>query len=163
MSFSIIAAIAKNGVISKNNKMPWNIPEDLAYFYKMISGKTIIMGRKTFESIGHPVKNSENVVLSHDQSLHLPGCVVVHSFAEILRRFENRSDEIMIIGGAAIFEYFLPKVSRMYLTLINQEVDGDIYFPKWEQKDWIMSHKRDAEFGIYSYSFVVLERKIGKL
>ena len=159
MSFSIIAAIAKNGVIGKNNKVPWDIPEDLKFFYKIIRGKPVVMGRKTYESLGGgPIKNSENVVLSRNQSLQLPGCVVVHSFAEVLTRYQNVSEEVIIIGGVPIYEQFLPLANKMYLTLIDQDVVGDVYFPEWRKEEWIVIDKRSSKFGKYSYSFVVLQR-----
>ncbi len=160
MPFSIIAAIAKNGVIGKDNKIPWDIPEDLEYFYKTICGKPVVMGRKTYESIGKPIKNSENIVLSHNQSLVLPGCTVFHSVSDVLARYQNVDVEVMIIGGASIYEQFLPYADTMYLTFIANDISGDSYFPRWEKKDWIVIDKREAKLEKYSYSFVVLRRQI---
>ncbi len=159
MSFSIIAAVAKNGVISKDNKLPWNIPEDRDYFYKIIYGKPVVMGRNTYEALGRPIKGSENVVLSHNKELRLPGCVVVHSFADVWRRYQNVAIEVMIIGGAAIYKDFLPLANKMYLTLIDNVIVGDVYFPKWHEEEWRIIDRRSSRFGEYSYSFLVLQRR----
>lgn len=159
MSFSIIAAVAKNGVISKANKLPWNIPEDRDYFYNIIYGKPVVMGRNTYEALGRPIKGSENVVLSRNKELRLPGCIVVHSFADVLRRYQNGATEVMIIGGAAVYEYFLPLANKMYLTLIDNEIAGDVYFPKWHKEEWLIIDKRSSKCGEYSYNFLVLQRK----
>jgi dihydrofolate reductase len=157
MSFSIIAAIARNGIIGKGNKIPWDLPEDLEYFYKLIRGKPVVMGRKTYESLGNPIKNSENIVLSCNQSLQLPGCVVVHSIADVLTQYQNVVEEVIIIGGTLIYEQFLPLVDKMYLTLIDNDVDGDAYFPEWQKGEWIVTDRKNSKFGMYSYSFVVLQ------
>ncbi|MBU0744162.1 MAG: dihydrofolate reductase [Gammaproteobacteria bacterium] len=158
MSFSIIAALAKNNVIGKDNKLPWNIPEDLAHFYSVVNGKPVVMGRRTYEAMGGPIKNSENIVLSCDQSLKIPGCVVLHSIDEVLDRYKNSSQEIMVIGGVPIYEKFLPLVDKMYLTFVNHYVDGDLYFPKWKDDDWVVTSKQDFKSDLYFYSFVILKR-----
>ena len=161
MSFSIIAAIAANNVIGKDNKLPWNIPEDLAHFYKIIYGKPVVMGLKTYESIGGAIKNSQNIVLSRNHSLQLSDCVVVHSVSDVLDLYQDYTKEVMVIGGADIYQQFLPFVDRMYLTFIHKDIDGDVYFPKWQKDEWIVTDKRDSKSSLYSYSFVVLQKKQG--
>jgi dihydrofolate reductase len=159
MPYSIVAAIAKNGVIGKDNKLPWDIPEDLAYFYKLVSGKPVVMGHKTYESIGGPIINAKkNVVLSRDRLLQLPRCMVVHSISDVLALYRNSIEEVMIIGGASIYEQFLPFANKMYLTFISNDISGDVYFPKWQPEEWLVTDKRNSQFGEYSYSFAVLAR-----
>ncbi len=132
MSLSIIAAIASNNVIGKNNKLPWHIPEELEHFYKIVYGKPVIMGRKTYESIGKPIENSLNIVLSHNTSLQLADCKIINSVTAVLDLYKDA----MIIGGESIYRQFLPFVNKMYLTFINQQFDGDAYFPKWQINEW---------------------------
>ena len=117
------------------------------------------MGHKTYDSIGHPIKNSKNIVLSRDHSLRLPDCSVLHSVQEVLDLYQSDDQEIMIIGGTSICEQFLPFVDKMYLTFIHSNIDGDTYFPKWEKNEWEIIDQRDSKSDLYSYSFVVLERR----
>ena len=159
MSFSIIAAIAANNVIGKDNKLPWNIPEDLEHFYTLVYGKPVVMGNKTYESIGSAIKNSQNIVLSRNHSLQLSDCVVVHSVSEVLDLYQDYTKEVMVIGGADIYKQFLPFVDRMYLTFIHGDISGDIYFPKWKKDEWVVTDKRNSKTNLYSYSFVVLQKK----
>ncbi|MDR1012403.1 MAG: dihydrofolate reductase [Coxiellaceae bacterium] len=163
MPFSIVAALTHNNVISKNNKLPWDIPEDLEYFYHLVNTKIIVMGHKTYESLNGPLKNSKNIVLSRDYSLKLPQCLVMHSITEVLIQYQNSFEEIMVIGGGLIYKEFLPYVNKMYLTLIEQDVDGDIYFPEWKKNEWLIINKRTAKSNLYSYSFLILERKNNKV
>lgn len=163
MSFSIIAAIAKNNIIGKDNRLPWNIPEDLDNFYKLVKGKKAIMGHKTYKSLSGPIKNSENIVLSHDRALQLPGSTVMHSIDEVLALYQNSSEEIMIIGGASIYEKFLPFTNKMYLTLIENDISGDTYFPEWFKEDWVVTEERKSKSQDYVYSFVVLQRKLFRI
>lgn len=176
MYYSIIAAISSNNVIGKNNKLPWHIPEELAHFYKIIHGKPVIMGRKTYESIGRPVENSKNYVLSHDPSLplKLSGCTVVNnSLVDILpfspktrakahdyhtKNILNDNTEVMIIGGESIYRQFLPLANKMYLTFIDHEFDGDAYFPEWKESKWQVIDEQIPKTSLYSYRFVTLAR-----
>jgi dihydrofolate reductase len=158
MTFSIIAAIAANNVIGKTNKLPWHIPEELKHFYKLIHGKPIVLGRKTYESIGKPIKNSQNIVLSHDISLQLPGCKVVDSVAAALNLYHN-DGEVMVIGGASIYQQFLPFISKMYLTIIDHQFDGDSYFPEWQTSKWKIIREHEVKSSLYPYRFITLKRK----
>lgn len=161
MSFSIIAAISSNNVIGRGNKLPWNIPEDLQHFYNIIRYKTVVMGRKTYESIGGAIKDSQNIVLSRDSSVRFPSCKVIGSVSEVLDFYKNSNEEVMVIGGADIYKQFLPYADKMYLTFIHGDIDGDVYFPKWSMADWEIVEKRDSKNKFYSYSFVTLKRKAG--
>jgi dihydrofolate reductase len=157
MPFSIIAAISANNVIGKDSKLPWDIPEDLEHFYNVVADKVVVMGRKTYNSIGKAIKGSENIVLSKNRSLQLPDCIVLHSVEEVLKLYGDSKQEIMIIGGTEIYRRFLPLVSKIYLTFIHADIDGDVYFPQWDKKQWRVVDMRDSKNREYSYSFVVLD------
>ena len=155
---SLIAALGKNRVIGNENKLIWNIPEDMKHFRQLTSGKSIIMGRKTFESIGKPLPNRTNIIITRDKTYRAEGCIVVHSSEEALSAAKG-SEEIMVIGGAQIYAEFLPRAHRMYLTLIDHDFEGDAYFPKYNDGEWKIIHKEDHEDDGLNYSFVDLERK----
>lgn len=158
---SLIAAIAKNRVIGDSSRIPWRLPADLAHFKALTIGKPIIMGRATFESIGKPLKDRINIVITRDVNYKLVGCVVVHSVKDALDAAGN-AEEIMVIGGGQIYSQFLPYASRMYLTLVDHEFPGDVFFPEWDAQDWTeisIEEHLPNEKNPYHYSFVVLERK----
>lgn len=160
MKLSIIVAMDRNRVIGKGDALPWHISEDLKHFKKITMGKPIIMGRKTHESIGRPLPGRENIILTRDTSYQAEGCTVLHSIEEI---FEHCKDieEVMITGGAEIYKLALDKVSRLYLTEVHTEVEGDTCFPEFERNEWSEvsreEHKAD-EKNEFDYSFVLLER-----
>jgi len=162
MTISIIAALAKNRVIGKNNKLPWNLPGDLKHFKKLTLGKPIIMGQKTFESIGRPLPGRANIILSLDENFKPQGCIVAHSIEEALKILEHEK-EIMIAGGASVYKQFLHLAHKMYLTLIDADFDGDAYFPEFNWEDWEVieriENQSDKE-NPYKYTFLTLQRKI---
>ena len=158
MIISLIAAIGKNNVIGVDNKLPWKLSADLKRFRQITSGKPVIMGRKTFESIGRPLPNRTNIIITRDKSYKADGCVVVHSSEEALNAAKG-SEEIMIIGGEQIFREFLPKADKMYLTIIDKDFEGDAYFPEYNKNEWKITHKEDHEDDGLKYSFVDLEKK----
>lgn len=123
---SFIVAMDENNVIGKDNDLPWYLPNDLKYFKKMTSGHTIIMGRKTFESIGRPLPNRKNIVLTRDQQYKAEGCTVIHSVDELESYLHE--DEVFLIGGAELFKTTLPKADRLYITRIHATFDGDTFF-----------------------------------
>jgi len=127
--FKAIAAMSLNRVIGNQNKLPWHIPEELRWFKKMTTGNVIIMGRKTWESIGRPLPNRETVVLSRS-ALNIPGVRTVNSLSELHPESDPR--DYFIIGGAQLFELGLPHCSDLYLTLVKREVEGDVFFPDFE-------------------------------
>lgn len=161
MKISIVAAIAKNRVIGKNNRLPWRLPRDMQHFREVTTGKPVIMGRKTFESIGKALPGRKNIILTRDSNFRAEGCVVVHSVEEALAAVEG-TQEIMVIGGAEIYKAFLPRVERMYLTEIHADFEGDTFFPEYDPSEWQETERQDFpadEKNPYRYSFVVFERK----
>lgn len=155
MIVSLIAAIGKNRVIGKDNSLPWKLPEDMKRFKELTIGKPVIMGRKTFESIGRPLPNRKNIILTRDKNYEAEGCKVVHSVEEALK-FAN-ANEVMVIGGAQIYKEFLPVANKMYLTLIDEDFEGDAYFPEYNIYEW-GEVKRQEHQGKYRFIFVDLER-----
>jgi dihydrofolate reductase len=159
---SAIVAMAENRVIGKNNQLPWRLPADLKHFKAITTGHLILMGRKTYESIGRPLPNRLNVIITRDNTLQAPGCVVVTSFEEALQQAASaKQHEIFIIGGASVYQQLLPYVQRLYLTIIHDVIDGDTYFPLLNQEDWQeierKPHTREAE-NPYDYSFLIWDR-----
>jgi dihydrofolate reductase len=163
MRISAIIAMSTNRVIGKNNQLPWHLPADLKHFKKITLGKPILMGRKTYESIGRPLPGRCNIVISRDKKFQAPGCILAHSIESALTiASEQRSEEIFIIGGALLFQETLPITQRLYLTVIHHEIQGDTYFPELNLAEWqevkCLDHTPDKENN-YSYSFKVLDRK----
>ena len=162
MSLSIVVAMDENRLIGKDNKLPWHLPADLAYFKKITTGKSIVMGRKTYDSIGRPLPNRRNIVISRNSKTLITGCEVLTSIDEVLSTTKDE-DEVMIIGGASLCEQLLPQVSRLYITKIEGEFDGDVYFPEYDESDWHQvsceSHLPD-DSNQYAYHFLVLERQL---
>lgn len=155
---SIIAAIGRNNVIGKDNSLPWRMPADMKHFVALTAGKTVIMGRKTFESIGKPLKERKNIILSRAE-YHAAGCVVVSSIEDAIKESSN---EAVVIGGASVYRQFLPRAQKMYLTLIDNDFEGDAYFPSFSKEEWGITeydeHKADAE-NPHDYAFITMERK----
>ncbi|MEJ1517084.1 dihydrofolate reductase [Bacillus cereus] len=127
MSFSIIVATSKNGVIGVDNQLPWHLPQDLKYFKKQTIGKTVIMGRKTFESIGKPLPNRHNIILTRDQNYKPEGVTVFTDIHKLIASLSN-NEEHMVMGGGEIYKLFLPFVDKIYQTLIDVELEGDTRF-----------------------------------
>lgn len=154
---SLIAAVAKNGVIGEKNNLPWHLPEDLKRFKDLTAGKTVIMGRKTFESIfsrlGKPLPNRTNVVITRQTNMQLPEGVVVQSSIEDALRSHGGSD-IFVIGGGEIYRQTIDHADRLYITHVDQEVAGDTIFPYIDPKKWRLAgeDRRDG------YSFAVYEK-----
>lgn len=162
MIISIIAAVADNMVIGNKNSLPWNLPADMEYFKKATLGKTIIMGAKTFESIGKALPNRKNIILSYDKSYKAEGCIIVTSIEQALKEVEE-DEEVMIAGGASVYKQFLPLAKRLYLTFIHHDFEGDAYFPEFDINQWKEIKRIDNqpdEKNLYSYSFVIFERKV---
>ena len=153
--------MSRNRVIGINNTLPWHLPADLKHFKSITMGKAIVMGRKTFESIGRPLPGRTNIIITRNTGFQAEGCTVVHSIEDALD-LSVKQDEIMIIGGASFYEQILPRADRIYLTLIDEKFEGDALFPKYNQSDWQetehIKHMPD-EKNKYQYSFIVLNRK----
>ncbi len=155
---SLIAAITPKLVIGNENQLPWQLPADLRYFKNMTLGKPIVMGRKTFESIGRALPGRRNIVVSRNRGYQAAGCDVVASVGDALA---IDGEEIMVIGGGKIYATALPYATRLYLTLIHQEFPGDTYFPQWRADEWKEISREDHpadEKNSVAYSFVVLSR-----
>lgn len=161
MTISIIAAMAKNQVIGKDGKLPWKLGPDMKRFRELTIGKPVIMGRKTFESIGKPLAGRVNIILTNRRDYQAADCIVTHSLEDALRAAGTAS-EIMVIGGAEVYNLFLPLAGRMYLTYIHHEFEGDAFFPAFDPAEWQEITRQDFRSDAqnpYSYSFVMLERK----
>ena len=131
---SLIVAVAQNGVIGDRNALLWHISEDLKHFKALTTGHPVVMGRKTYESLGRPLPNRTNVVISR-QEMEIPGCRVVHSLDEALALFPG-DEEVFIIGGAQIYAEALPRADRFYLTRVFHDYEGDTRFPEWDEAQW---------------------------
>ena len=164
MKISMIAAMGKNRVIGFNNEMPWHLPADLQWFKKTTLGCPIIMGRKTYDSIGRPLPGRLNIILSRNKNLFIEGCLVAQSLGDALKlaqKEKNDQDEIFITGGAHLYNRFIADADRLYLTLIDEEFEGDTFFPDYTQYSWNevsrIEHLPD-EKNPHSYTFLTLDR-----
>jgi dihydrofolate reductase len=150
----------RNRVIGRENNLPWHLPADLKWFKKNTIGKTIVMGRKTFESIGRPLPGRTNIVLSRDKNYQAEGCVVVHAMEEALDVVDDE-EEIMIIGGAQLFRQLISQANRLYLTRIDAEFEGDSYFPSLDSNEWRVVWRDEiarSERNPYGLQFLIVER-----
>lgn len=162
MRISLIAAVAENGVIGREGGLPWRLPEDLKFFKAATMGKPVIMGRKTFQSIGRPLPGRMNVVLTRDPGWHAAGVTAVHDLTAALRAAQDAgASEVMIIGGADIYEAALPMADRIYLTRIHREFEGDALFPALDRSEWTEVARIEKSAGDvpFDYSFLTLERR----
>ena len=160
MRLSLIAAMADNRVIGRDNKLPWRLSADLKHFKALTLGKPVLMGRRTFDSIGRPLPGRHNIVITRDPDYRAEGCSVVHSLEEALQAASD-SDEIMVIGGAQLYEQLLARADRLYLTLVHAEVEGDARFPEFDSGEWQEASREDFhadDKNEFDYSFVVLDR-----
>lgn len=158
---SLIAAMDRHRVIGIENRLPWRLPADLRHFKKMTLGKPVLMGRKTFESIGKALPGRLNVVVTRDRNFKVEGCVVAHSINEALAAC-CEYPEIMVMGGASFYAEMLPLAKRMYLTFIlSEDFRGDAFFPEWNAAEWretVSEHHDPDPENHYAYRFVTLER-----
>ncbi|AKD38200.1 dihydrofolate reductase [Pasteurella multocida subsp. multocida OH4807] len=160
MTLSLIVAMTKNSVIGKDNQMPWHLPADLAWFKQNTTGKPVIMGRKTFESIGRPLPKRTNIVLSRQPYTH-PGVIWKESLESAIDYVKD-SSEVMLIGGGELFKQYLPQADKLYLTEIQTELEGDTYFPAINWDTWHIESEtwRPAdENNPYDLRFLILVAK----
>lgn len=157
---SLIVAHDIDRVIGKENDLPWRIPEDLAYFKKMTMGKPMIMGRKTFDSIGKPLPGRQSIVVTRNKNYAQEGVIVTHTLKEAIEVAKQYADEVMIIGGAEIFSLGLGIANRLYVTFINKHFEGDVYFPMYgtEWKLASTSEEQQSTSGT-PFSYLVYEKK----
>jgi dihydrofolate reductase len=160
MDISLVVAMDRNRLIGAGNGLPWHLSADLRHFKKLTMGHSIVMGRRTWESIGKPLPERTNIVVSRQENFEAPGAVVVDSI-EAAKQQAGDCDELMIIGGAELYEQVVNDASRIYLTEIHAEFEGDAYFPEINMDEWACVSREDFEKdekNPHDYSFLVLER-----
>lgn len=160
MALSIIVALAKNNVIGVDNSLPWHLPADLKYFKATTMGKPIVMGRKTFQSIGRALPGRRNIVITRDKSWHTNGVEIAYS-ADEAQTLTADCPEAMVIGGAQIYDQMLPLVDRLYVTEVDLDVTGDTFFPEISAASWreVSRERHGAEADAPAYSFVMYKRR----
>jgi dihydrofolate reductase len=161
MTVSLVVAAAKNNVIGRDGELPWHLPDDLRHFKRLTTGKPIIMGRRTFESIGRPLPDRHNIVMTRDPDYAAAGCDVVTSVSDALKLAGDDS-EVMVIGGGQVYLDFLHRADRIYMTRVQAEIDGDTYFPEIDPNEWqlVSSEHHDAdEKNAYAFEMMVFERR----
>ncbi len=160
MKLAIIVATDEQGLIGKDNDLPWRLSADLQHFKRVTMDKPIIMGRRTHESIGRPLPGRQNIVITAREGFQAPGCDVVHSLNEALALC-NKQEEVMIMGGASLYQQTLPLADKLYLTLVHARLEGDTWFPAWSPEDWECISREDHqadEKNDYDYSFMLYQR-----
>jgi len=159
---SAIVAMSLNRVIGDDNQLPWHLPADLKHFKTITSGYPILMGRKTFESIGRPLPNRTNIIITRNPAYKAEGCIIVSTIDDAITHAKTtNSNEIFIIGGAEVYKQLLPRIERIYLTIVHETFEGDAFFPELKETEWKeVSHVRHEadESNDYDYSFVMLDR-----
>lgn len=162
MTISLVVAAASNNAIGKDGKMPWHLPNDMKHFKNITWGMPVVMGRKTFESLGKPLTGRKNIVISRQNNFLQEGAVVVNSIDDALF-IANETDakEVMVIGGGEIYKALMEKAGRIYLTRVDAEPEGDTFFPVIDPKVWSLTSQKDQEAdekNAYNYSFQTWER-----
>lgn len=160
-TISLVAAIGRRGELGKGNQLLWHIPEDMKRFRFLTSGHSVIMGQKTYESIGRALPNRTNIIMTKDASFHAKGCIVMHSLEDVMKFiYENNPEtEVFVIGGGMIYTLFLPFAKKLYITLVDAEFDADVFFPEYESM-FILSHDEPHSDENFSYRFTEWKRKI---
>lgn len=166
MRIAMIWAMAQNRVIGRNNKLPWHLPNDLQYFKQVTTGKPVIMGRKTYDSIGKPLPNRYNIVITRDADLKIPGVKTVLSLEAALELADAEclvtgNEEVVVMGGAEIYQQCLPRAHRLYVTLVHADVEGDAVFPDIDLNQYQLLAREDFQAdgpNPYDYSFCVYQR-----
>ena len=157
----LVVALARNGVFGRGNALPWHLPADLWHFKQLTLGHPVLMGRRTWTSIGRPLPGRTNLVLTRDPAFHAAGAQVVHSLAEAGATAAG-AERLMVIGGAELFRACLPTAAVLHLTEVDADVPGDVYFPAWRRDEWQElsreAHAADLRHA-YGYAFVTLTRR----
>ena len=160
---STIVAIANNNVIGKDNKLIWHLPEDLKRFKQITTGKNIIMGRKTFESLGRVLPNRKHIILCNDMEMDIDNeNVEILDDISKLDKYINSGEENFVIGGATIYKLLMPYVNKLYITKINHDFEGDVYFPEIKETEWKEISKEKAlknDENPYDYEYITYVRK----
>ena len=160
MRLSIVVAMDCNRLIGKDNELPWYLPADLAFFKKLTTGNTILMGRRTFDSIGRPLPSRRNIIITRNTNIEITGCEVVNSIEEALSLAQGET-EVMVIGGAKLYQQILPIADRLYITQIESEFDGDTYFPSYNEAEWFqisLDSREPDEDNHHKCHFITLDR-----
>jgi len=160
MRISIIAAMTKNRVIGRQGNIPWKIPGEQELFKKITLGHTVIMGRKTYESIGYPLPGRLNIIVTRNRSYHAAGCTVVHDLPGALKSCPQDEEEAFICGGGQLYHEALPLADRIYLTVVPENIPGDTYFPDILPAEFQIKESKTIQ-GVASYSFHIYERRRG--
>lgn len=161
MELIIVVAASDNDVIGRHGKLPWRLPEDMRRFRSVTWGKPILMGRRTFESIGQPLAGRRNIVISREPALEIPGCEIAATTAEALRRVED-APEAMVIGGGEIYRQLLPRTDRIEMTRVHVTIEGDTFFPKLDSREWQVvwtEHYPVTDERPVAFTFETLERR----
>jgi len=164
MKLALIVATDQQGLIGKDNDLPWHLSADLQYFKKVTMGKPIIMGRNTHESIGRPLPERQNIIVTKNRSYKAEGCTVVHSTQAALLAAKD-ADEVMVMGGESLYTQLLPQADKLYLTLVHANLAGDTWFPQWYSNEWQQISREDHladDKNEYPYSFIVYEKRASK-
>ncbi len=161
MKIAIIVAMDQQSLIGKNNDLPWKLSADLQYFRRVTMGKPIIMGRNTHESIGRPLPGRTNIIVTKNKDYAVEGCIVVHTIEDAIKACGD-AEEAMVMGGASLYQQFLPLADRLYLTQVHANLeDGDTWFPDWQKSDWQELNREDHpadEKNDYPFSFIIYDR-----
>lgn len=158
---SLVVAISQNRAIGKDNQLLWHLPEDLKHFKRITSGHSVIMGRKTYESIGKPLPNRRNIIVSRQSDYQVVGTETASSLAHAFKLCENEK-EVFIIGGAEIYKQSLPYADKIYLTLVEAEMDADTFFPSLNDQEWqqtVLDSFEQDDRHPYAFRFLLLERR----
>lgn len=159
---AIIAAMDSNRGLGFGNKLPWHLPDDLKRFKELTQGHPVIMGRKTYESIGRALPERENIIITRNADYKAQGCTVVDSIKEAIAEAQKSDDNVFIIGGAEIYKLGLPFVDTLYLTFVDVDVSADVFFPEFDENEWSVvkeePHPADPKHP-YSFTFRVYEKK----
>jgi dihydrofolate reductase len=158
----LVVAATRRGVIGRDNRLPWHLPEDLKHFRRLTLGRPILMGRRTWDSIGRPLPGRQNLVLTRDPGFRPTGATAVHSLAEAAAA-AGTAEALMVIGGADVFRLCLASARVLHLTEVDADLEGDVHFPEWRREDW-RECARDArpadERHAFPYAFVTFERRV---
>lgn len=161
MSVSIIVAATENNVIGRNNQLLWKLPNDMKWFKSLTTGHTVVMGRKTYESIGRTLPNRQNIVVSHNATLHIEGCRIAGSLEEALQQASG-DGEVFVMGGGEIYKQAWDIADKLYLTRVHTHIDGDTMIPEISPEQWIeesrLSHPPDGNHA-YAYTFITYRKK----
>ena len=162
MIISQIAAMSRNRVIGKNNKLPWHMPDDLAYFFRLTRRHHIIMGRRNFEANGKALPNRLNIVVTRNTNFIAPGCIVVSSIKDALKYSESKgASKVFIVGGGEIYQASLDITDKIYLTIIDTNIEGDVFFPELNMDHWRViseeAHSADVR-NPYNYTYYIFEK-----